>query len=117
MAYLLRFYELLPGWVVALALIAASGSWVINYHWQSRYERLPLKPPMSLGLSVGWLSLGLFYLWVGVTPGLPENVRAGGVRVLLLVLAVAEVAWNGGMVSRSIARTVRGWRGHRKTRE
>lgn len=113
MIYLLRLYELLPGWLVALALLAASGSWVINYHWQRRYERMPLYPPMSLGLAAAVGMLGLFYLWLGFTPVLPTDVRAGGVRVLLLVVAGAMVIYNGGMVSRSFARFIRA----RKRRE
>lgn len=107
MTFLLRLYELLPGWVVAIALLAASGSWVINYYWLRRYEKMPLYPPMSLGLAVVLAMLGLFYLWLGVTPGLPENVRAGGVRLLLLVLAAATVVYNGGMVSRLLGKIVK----------
>ena len=102
MSDLVRLYELLPGWVVAIALLAAGGSWVINYHWQRQYERLPLYPPMSLGLAASFAALGLFYLWVAVTPGLPVDVRAGGVRLLLLLLSGATVVYNGGMISRSV---------------
>jgi len=101
-AHLLRLYELLPAWLVAVALLAASGSWVINYHWQTRYERLPLYPPMSLALAVSLAMLGLFYLGLTVAVVVPENARAGGVRVLLLVHALAMIVYNGGMIMRSI---------------
>lgn len=102
MITLLRLYELLPTWVVAIALLAAGGSWVINYHWQRRYERMPLYPPMSLGLAAAFGALGLFYMWLASSPELPADVRAGGVRVLLLLLSGATVVYNGGMVTRSV---------------
>lgn len=107
MSYLLRLYELLPVGVVAIALLMAGGSWVVNYHWQRQYERMPLYPPMSLGVAAGFVSLGLFYLWLSITPGLPSEVRAGGVRVLLLVLSGATVVYNGGMITRSIGKFVK----------
>ncbi len=107
MSYLLRLYELLPGWVVAIALLMAGGSWVINYHWQRQYERMPLYPAMSLGVAAAFAALGLFYLWLTAASGLPADVRAGGVRVLLLVLSAATVVYNGGMITRSIGRFVK----------
>lgn len=107
MSYLLRLYELLPVGVVAIALLMAGGSWVINYHWQRRYERMPLYPPMSLGVAAAFVALGLFYLWVAAVPGLPSEVRAGGVRVLLLVLSAATVVYNGGMITRSIGKFIK----------
>lgn len=109
MDYLLRLYELLPSWLVAVFLAAASGSWIINYHWQRRYERLPLYPPMSLGVAVSLGMLALFY--VGLSVGeLPIEARAGGVRLLLLVVSVAMVVYNGGMVAKSITRSVKAWK-------
>jgi len=110
--YLLRLYGFLPSWLVALFLLAASGSWVINYHWQRRYERLPLYPPMSLGVAVAVGMQGLFY--IGLAFGdLPIDARAGGVRLLLIVQCVAMIAYNGGMVIKSITRSVKArQRGH-----
>lgn len=107
MTFLVRLYELLPAWLVALSLLVASGSWVINYHWQRRYERMPLYPPMSLGLAVAVGMLGLFYVGLVFAPGWPENVRAGGVRALLLVITWAMIFYNGGMLIRSFRKFVK----------
>jgi len=106
---LLRLYELLPSWLVALFLAAASGSWVVNFHWQRRYERLPLYPPMSLGVAAAVGMLALFYA-VLEFGSLPADARAGGVRLLLLVIAVAMVVYNGGMVTRSFRKSVKAWK-------
>ena len=102
MSDLVRLYELLPGWVVAIALLAAGGSWVINYHWQRQYERLPLYPPMSLGLAASFVALGLFYLWLTATPAMPLELRAAVVRVLLLLLSGTTLVYNGGMITRLV---------------
>ena len=111
MIYLLRLYELLPAWLVAVALLVASGSWLINYHWQTKYERLPLYPPMSLALAASLGMLGLFYFGLSFAVVVPENARAGGVRVLLLVHALAMIIYNGGMLTRSIRKLRRAWYG------
>lgn len=109
MEYLLRLYALLPAWLVAVGLLAASGSWVINYHWQRRYERLPLYPPMSLGLAGVVAMLAAYYIGLALAPDMPGDARAGGVRVLLLVWSLAQVAYNGGMIWRSIREFVKAW--------
>lgn len=110
MIYLIRLYELLPAWLVALSLLAASGSWVNHYYWQRRYERMPLYPPMSLGVAVSVGMLGLFYVGLWFAPEWPENVRAGGVRVLLLVISWAMIVYNGGMLTRSFRKFVKAMR-------
>jgi len=107
--YLLRLYELLPSWLVAVFLAAASGSWIVNFHWQRRYERLPLYPPMSLGVATSLGMLALFYIVLSFGD-LPLDARAGGVRLLLLVISVAMIAYNGGMVTKSITRSVKAWK-------
>lgn len=107
MIYLLRLYDLLPSWLVALFLLAASGSWLVHFYWQRRYERLPLYPPMSLGMAVALGMQGLFY--VGLAFGdLPIDARAGGVRLLLIVMCVATIAYNGGMITKSVKAFRRG---------
>ena len=109
MEYLLRLYAWLPAWLVALGLLAASGSWVINFHWQRRYERLPLFPPMSLGVAGGVAMMGLYYLGLSLVPELPGDARAGGVRVLLVIWSAAQVAYNGGMIQRLLREFVKAW--------
>lgn len=108
MDYLLRLYELLPSWLVALAAAAASGSWLMNFYWQRRYERLPLYPPLTLSVATSLAALAVFYMGFEFL-NIPIEARAGGVRLLLVINCAAMIVYNGGMVSRSITRSIRTW--------
>lgn len=104
LAWMLRFYEWLPEWVVAAALLAAGGSWVLNYHWKRRRRPLPLVPALSLTNAAGLIMLGLFY--AGLALGdVPFEARAGAVRFLLVLLSALQIIYNGGVISGS----VKGW--------
>lgn len=104
---MLRLYEALPEWAVAVMLLAAGGSWVFNFYWKARRRPLPLVPALSLTNAAGLAALGLFY--AGLALGdVPLEARAGGIRLLLILMAAMQVVYNGGVVWGTVREWLRG---------
>ena len=93
---LLRLYELIPAWLVAVALIMAAGSFLVVFRWQQRCGVIEYKPALALGVAAVLLALGGCYVWLSVDREASLIERAAVVRVLLLLLSGGLIHYNAG---------------------
>lgn len=93
---LLSLYELIPAWLVAVALMLAAGSFLVVFRWQQKCGVIEYKPALALGVAAVLLALGGCYVWLSVDPEASLVERATVVRVLLLLLSGGLIHYNGG---------------------
>ena len=93
---LLRLYEAIPAWLVALALAGAASSFLVTFRWQQRRGVIEYKPALALGVAAVLLALAGCYVWLTLVPGTGLPERAAVVRALLLLLSVGLTHYNAG---------------------
>lgn len=103
---LLRIYELVPPWLVALALAGAAGSFVVVFRWQQRRGEIEYKPPLAVSVAVVLLALSGCYVWLELEPTTGLAERAAVIRLLLLLLSGGLIHYNAG----ALRLTWREWR-------
>lgn len=104
---LLRIYEFIPAWLVAMALTGAAGSFVVVFRWQQRCGVIEYKPALALGVASVLLALAGCYVWLSMAPEVGLAERGAVVRVLLLLLSGGLMHYNAGALRLSW----REWRG------
>ncbi len=95
---LLKLYEGLPAWAVAVTLALAACSFVASYVYQRHFGRVRLNPALALPVAVTLLATALFYLVVVPINDLPLAAKAGVARVLWLAMAACLTLYNAAMI-------------------
>lgn len=93
---LLRVYEHVPPWLVALSLAAAAGSFIAVFRWQQRRGLIEYMPALALGVAAVLLALAGCYVWFSVAPDVNLVARLAVLRVMLILLSGGLIHYNAG---------------------
>ena len=93
---LIRLYEWIPAWLVALALAAAAVSFLAVFRQEQRQGVIETKPALALGVAAVLLALAGSYVWLSIAPRTGLAERAAVIRLLLFLLSGGLTHYNAG---------------------
>lgn len=93
---LLRLYDTIPAWLVAIIWLLAAGGFVSRYRQAAR-GRVYVAPLMSIAVAGALILVAAFYLLV-VPLGLSLTAKAGALRFLMLILGFVLITYNVHML-------------------